>query len=389
MVDIKNVVILGSTGSIGRQAVEVILARPDEFRVIGLAANANVDELGRQAEVLRPKNICLVDEKAAGALRERVLAGRAKVLVGKTGLVELCALSEADVVINAIVGSAGLAATLAAVEGKKQLALANKESLVAAGDLVMQAAKKSGAKIIPVDSEHSAIWQCLVGEEPSAVSKLIITASGGPFRGRDLTALASVAPDEALAHPRWRMGPRITIDSATLMNKGFEVIEAHYLFDMAYEQIEVLIHPECIVHSVVQFVDGSQKAQLGPTDMRLPILYALSWPKRIGSVLPTLDLAKVGQLNFEPPVFRKTPCLRLAFEAGRRGLSCPAVLNAADEVAVAGFLGGMIRFNQIGDIVERVLEAHQPVSISSIADFERVDDWARAAAAREVRMTAV
>lgn len=311
---------------------------------------------------------------------EVVYNGPAELLVGNDGLAQLCALDGVDLVLNAIVGSAGLAATLATLENHKTLALANKESLVAAGPLVRAALKKSRGQILPVDSEHNALFQCLVGEAADEVSKLILTASGGPFWGKPEAELTQVTPAQALDHPRWSMGPRVTIDSATLMNKGFEVIEAHWLFDLAFERIEVIVHPQSIVHSLVEFIDGSVKAHLGPTDMRLPILYSFSWPKRLPSSLTPIDLGKIGRLDFFPADPAKARCLGLAYEAARLGRSYPTVLNGADEVAVDNFIRERIGFNEIGNIIDTVLEQHEAVDINSLSDFESVDAWAKSEA---------
>jgi len=321
----------------------------------------------------------LADEDAARGLMA-AYTGPAQVLGGKDGLAQICATDKADLVLNAIVGSAGLFATLAALENHKTLALANKESLVAAGPLVREALLKSSGRLLPVDSEHNALFQCLAGETMREVSKLVLTASGGPFWGRPESELKNVTPAQALDHPRWRMGPRVTVDSATLMNKGFEAIEAHWLFDIAFERIEVVIHPQSIVHSMVEFIDGSIKAHLGPTDMRLPILYSLSWPQRLNSGLPPLDLAQIGALEFHRADPAKLRCLGLAYEAARLGRSYPTVLNGADETAVDGFLHERIGFNEIGNIIDTVLERHEPIDIAGVADFASVDSWAKAEA---------
>ena len=368
--------ILGSTGSIGCQAVDVVLSHPDDFRVIGLAANNNVEVIAGQIRELKPELVCLFEEDAARALKEDHDHG-ARILFGNEGIDELCALDEADIILNAIVGSAGLWATLAAIKAGKRLALANKESLVAAGDLVNKELKKHGAEMIPVDSEHNALWQCLNGENRAEVSKLILTASGGPFWGQAYEQLATVTPEQALKHPSWNMGRRVTIDSATLMNKGFEVIEAHHLFGLGIDKIEVLVHPQSIVHSLVEFIDGSIMAHLGPTDMRLPILYSFSWPRRLNADIDKLDLALVKKLDFADVDIGKTPCLKLAYQAARSGLSYPTALNAADEVGVDAFLEKKIGFTEIGDIIDTVLQRHDPVSVDSIDDFEAVDNWAR------------
>lgn len=382
----KNIVILGSTGSIGKQAIDVVLRHREEFNAIGLAAHTDVDEIWRQASSVGARFVCLVDEAAAAEFNRRLEDGvgqrgpAPEVLSGREGLIALARVEEADTVLNAIVGGAGLEATIAALEKGKTVALANKESMVAAGDLVNRTAAAGGGSVIPVDSEHSAIWQCLVGERAQEVSKLILTASGGPFWGLDTESLGEITPEMALAHPRWTMGKRVTIDSATLMNKGLEVIEARHLFGVDYDRIDVLIHPQSIVHSMVEFVDGSIKAQLGPTDMRLPIQYALSGPGRIGAVMEPFDLAEVGRLDFAKLETGRSRCFDLALEAGRAGRSYPAVLNAADEVAVTAFLSGVIRFDGIGDIIDTVLSIHEPAEIGSVGEFEEVDSWARARA---------
>lgn len=383
----QKIVILGSTGSIGQQALDVVMKRPDDFSIVGLVAFSDADQLRSQAEETQPEFICLVDESAASRLRDDLdsTAGpKPVILAGEAGLLAAAAWDGADTVLNAIVGGAGLAGTLAALEAGKKLALANKESLVAGGQLVKKALEGGSGSLIPVDSEHSALWQCLVGEDRSEVARLLLTASGGPFWGRDASELTEVTVAEALAHPRWDMGRRISIDSATLLNKGLEVIEAHELYGVEYDLIDVVIHPQSIVHSLVEFVDGSLKAQLGPTDMRLPILYALSWPKRVGPILPAFDLTTVGDLVFESLEPGWAPCFDLAVAAGRAGRSYPAVLNAADEVAVAAFLSGLIRFQDIGNIIDCVLTDHKPSDIHSVGDFIEIDERARVAAQRSI-----
>lgn len=350
---------------------------------MGLAANSNHEELAKQIELVDPERVCLVEEEAAAKLRDRIET-RAEVLSGESGLVELARSPSATTVLNAIVGSAGLAVTIASLEAGKHLALANKESLVAAGELVMQKLIDHGGSIVPVDSEHSALWQCLVGEDRDSVSRLILTASGGPFWGRDHESLVNVTPQEALAHPRWEMGPRITIDSATMVNKGLEVIEAQRLFGVGYDQIDVLIHPQSIVHSMVEFTDGSIKAQLSSTDMKLPIQYGLAWPERLDSAIEPLRLAEVGRLDFDSLETGRAPCFDLAVQAGKAGRSYPAVLNAGDEIAVGAFLAGMIRFTEIGNIIDTVLTGHDPLDIQSVDDFSQVDAGAREAARAEV-----
>ncbi len=382
--NIKRVAILGSTGSIGRQAIDVISNHPDRFEITALAAARDVDSLTAQVLKQKPRRACLIDSQAALALKERC-GGGVEVGAGEEGLLSICSSSEVDLVLNAIVGSAGLAATIASLESGKDVALANKESLVAAGDLVRKKLDASTGSLRPVDSEHSALWQCLLGENAAEVARMILTASGGPFWGRDPATLAEVTPEQALAHPRWKMGPRITIDSATLMNKGFEVIEARHLFNLPLEKIDIVIHPQSIVHSLVEFIDGSMKAHLGPTDMRIPILYSLSSPDRLDAKVEKLDIARVGRLDFESVDLARAPCLRLALDAAHSGRSYPAALNAADEIAVGAFLDGMISFDRIGDIIERVLEDHDATLIQTITDFNEVDREARRAAALAVK----
>lgn len=373
--NIRNLVILGSTGSIGRQAIEVVKKHPGSFRVIGLSARGNVELLAQQAAELNPRFVCAAFADDADRLAEK-LAGP-DLMVGEKALLELAAMDEVDIVLNALVGAAGLPATLAAVGADKTVALANKESLVAGGDLVRKALSGSKAKLIPVDSEHSAIFQCLLGEDRTDVAKIILTASGGPFRGRSLSDLALVTPEEAINHPRWRMGKKVSVDSATLINKGLEVIEAHYLFDLPYDRIEIIIHPQSIVHSLVEFKDGSLKAHLGPTDMRIPIQYALTYPKRFDAPLPPISLAETGSLNFEPLDMENSPCLKLALDAARQGKSSPAAMNAANEEAVAAFLAGRINILKIGKIIEAVLDEHVSRDMISLDIFKDVDGWAR------------
>jgi 1-deoxy-D-xylulose-5-phosphate reductoisomerase len=357
----KNVVILGSTGSIGRQAIEVVRAHPDRWRVIGLGAGRDADTLEMQVAATGADHSGLGGEYA----------------------VYLATLPEVDCVLNAIVGAAGLRASAAALGAGKTLALANKESLVAGGAICLDAARRGGGEIIPVDSEHAAISQCLAGRDPSSVARITITASGGPFRTR--RSLDDVTPEEALAHPTWSMGPKISIDSATMMNKGLEVIEAHFLFGLDYDRIEVLIHPQSLVHGIVEFVDGSQLMQAAPTDMRIPIQAALSHPERLNSNGDPLDLRAVGTLNFEPADLDRWPCLQLAYEAGRRGASYPAVLNAANEEVVNAFLLGFISFTRIPKVIESVLEAHAGVETDDLDVLLDIDAWARSKARRIMR----
>jgi len=374
----KNIVILGSTGSIGKQTIEVIKAHSHHFRAAGLSGRSNFELLAEQAKELKPAAVAMSNPAAARQLAMALKDTPIRVLEGMAGLEELIALSEVHLVVNALVGSAGLLPTLRAIGAGKDLALANKESLVAGGEIVMPLLREKEATLIPIDSEHSALFQCLQGEEPSSVRRIILTGSGGPFRGKTKRDLKRVTVEEALAHPRWKMGRKVTIDSATLMNKGLEVIEAHHLFGLSYDQIEVVIHPQSIVHSLIEFHDGSLKAHLGFTDMRIPIQYALSYPSRFPSSLVGLDLVELGSLTFESPDQETFPCLSLAFEAGRKGGTYPAVLNAANEEAVAAFLSREIGFLQIPQIIEEVLSSH--ISFAGELDFallQEVENWAR------------
>lgn len=364
----KRLAVLGSTGSIGRQTLEVVSAFPDRFEVVALACGENVSLLKKQVAEFKPRLVCT--ELAAGA--EEILGATC------LPLEEIASHPDVDLVVIATSGKAGLGATLAAIRAGKKVALANKEVLVMAGGIVVAEAQKYDAEIVPIDSEHSAIWQCLNGEERRAVSKLILTASGGPFRQSTLAQLAAVTPKDALNHPTWRMGIKVTIDSATLMNKGMEVIEAHWLFDIPYSQIEVVVHPQSIIHSIVEFVDGSAKAQLSLPDMRLPIQYALTHPERWESPFREgIDFGSIVSFDFEPVDLDKFPCLKLAMEAGERGGTCPAVLSAADEVAVELFLAKKIGFPDIAAVVARTLDCHDVISYPSIEDIFAADTWAR------------
>lgn len=364
----KRLAVLGSTGSIGRQTLEVVSAFPDRFEVVALACGENVSLLKEQVAEFKPRLVCT--ELAAGA----------KEILGATclPLEEIASHPDVDLVVISTSGKAGLGATLAAIRAGKKVALANKEVLVMAGGIVVAEAQKYDAEIVPIDSEHSAIWQCLNGEERRAVSKLILTASGGPFRQSTLAQLAAVTPKDALNHPTWRMGTKVTIDSATLMNKGMEVIEAHWLFDIPYSQIEVVVHPQSIIHSIVEFVDGSAKAQLSLPDMRLPIQYALTHPERWESPFREgIDFGSIVSFDFEPVDLDRFPCLKLAMEAGERGGTYPAVLSAADEVAVELFLAKKIGFPDIAAVVARTLDCHEVISYPSIEDIFAADTWAR------------
>jgi 1-deoxy-D-xylulose-5-phosphate reductoisomerase len=367
----KRIVILGSTGSIGTQALEIV-AGSEQLEVVGLAAATSWEELLEQARRHRVPAVAL---SHAGAAERAGAAWDGRVLAGEAGVRELIAGSEADLVLNGMVGAAGLGPTVVALSEGIDLALANKESLVVGGELTTALAEATGARLLPVDSEHSALFQLIGGEAPGTVERLVLTASGGPFRGR--TDLDGVSVEDALAHPTWRMGGRITIDSATLMNKGFEAIEAHHLFGVPYERIEVVVHPQSIVHSLIDLNDGATLAHLGHPDMRVPISYALHHPERADVDVPRLDLARVGELTFEQPDPETFACLRLALEAGRAGGTAPCALNAADEVAVAAFLEGRIPFPAIAAAIERVLEEMPAQPVTHFEDLFAVDEEAR------------
>jgi 1-deoxy-D-xylulose-5-phosphate reductoisomerase len=372
---VRRVTILGSTGSIGTQALDVI-ERSDELEVVALAAGTSFEPLVQQAERYRVPRIALSDETAAARAREAWVGG--EVLAGAEGLVELIAGTDCDLVLNALVGSAGLGPTVAALGEGIDLALANKESLVVGGELVMALAEATGASVIPVDSEHSALYQ-LVGAEQrtGTIDRLVLTASGGPFRGRSLAELRDVTREQALAHPTWDMGGKITIDSATLMNKGLELIEAQHLFGVPLDRIDVVVHPQSIVHALVHLNDGASLAHLGYPDMRVPISYALHHPERADVPVPTLDLAEVGSLTFEPPDEETFACLRLARRAAAAGGTAPCVLNAANEVAVHAFLDGEIRFTGIAEVIEQALDAHEPRPVRHFSDLYDADAEAR------------
>jgi 1-deoxy-D-xylulose-5-phosphate reductoisomerase len=378
----RRLVILGSTGSIGTQALDVVRRNPDRFEVVGLAAAQSQELLVGQIREFLPPVVAVSDEAAADELRQ-ALAGlrRVEVIAGPDAAERLARDSDADMVLNAMVGAVGLGPTLATLQSGKILALANKESLIVGGELVMDLVKGEPDRLVAVDSEHAALAQCLWGERREDVERVIITASGGPFRGWSGEELAKASVKEALAHPTWKMGRKITIDSATLMNKGFEVIEAHYLFGLEYSQIDVVVHPESIVHGIAEFRDGSMIAQLASPDMRLPIQLALSFPDRLGTGIRSLDLAEVGALTFQPVDREAFPALDLAYRAGRKGATFPAAMNAANEVAVMAFLEGKVDLTGVPEITARVVDEHQPASVVSLVTLERADVWARRRAA--------
>lgn len=376
----KTVSLVGSTGSIGTQAADVIAANPERFRLHAIGARSSVDLLVEQAKQFHPEIVAIADERKASELQTR-LPGGIELRSGDGALAGIA--TESDVVVNGVVGFAGLPVTLAALSAGKRLALANKESLIAAGALVREAKKTPGAELLPVDSEHGALHQCLRAEtdrgrgDNSAIAKLILTASGGPFRGKTSEELETVTVEQALAHPTWKMGPKITVDSSTLFNKGLEVIEAHELFDVAYDQIDVVVHPESIVHSAVEFTDGSTIAQLSVPDMRLPIGYAMGHPERLATPYGSLNLAAAGSLHFEAPDRKTFRCLDLAYEAGRTGGTAPTWLNAANEVAVQAFLDSKVTWLQISFIIEEVLSSHDGMKPDSLAVVIEADAEAR------------
>lgn len=371
---IIKIAVLGSTGSIGQQTLEIVRSLPEKFQVIGLAAGNNLDLLEKQINEFKPRVVCYNDRKAKLKADGFLL----------TPIEEIAGHPEVDIVVVATSGKAGLSSTLTAIKANKKIALSNKEPLVMAGEIILSDMKNSQGWILPVDSEHSAIWQCMNGETLKP-ARIMLTASGGPFLRYSPSQLAEVTVQQALNHPSWHMGKKVTIDSATLMNKGLEIIEAHWLFDMPYDKIDILIHPQSIVHSMVEMVDGSWKAQLSQPDMRLPIQYALSYPDRLANpTLPRLDWSQIASLVFEQPNYEIFPCLMLAIEAGKRGGTYPAVLCAADEIAVELFLNNRIPFTGIARIIEQVLAKHQSVDRPELDDILAADDWARMEAARLV-----
>lgn len=375
----KRIALLGSTGSIGRQTLDVVRCFPEHFHVVALAARSNIELLTEQAREFQPALVaCFADTPEIERAAKAALPGA---ILGEQGLLAAATHADADIVVAATSGLVGLGPTLAAINAGKTIALANKETLVMAGHLVMREARRTGVSIVPVDSEHSAIWQCLRGERTAEVNRLLITASGGPFRRATVEQLRAVTVEQALAHPTWRMGPKVTIDSATLMNKGLEVLEAHWLFDIAYERIDVIVHPESIVHSMVEFVDGSLKMQASLPNMHLPILDALSYPVRLNTasmgLIRELCWTDVARLNFEALDVARFPCFRLALEAAKRGGTYPCVLVGADEEAVALFLAGKIGLLDIAELIEAVLARHQSIADPDIATILDACAWAR------------
>lgn len=372
----KKIAILGSTGSIGTQTLDVIARNSDLFKAEVIAANTNDALVAEQIEQFAPAYAIMADEAAGRRLKERY-TGPTKILSGRAALLEMAALPQVDVVVTSLVGFAGLEPTVAAIRAGKDIALANKETLVVAGEYIMKLAKQYGVAILPVDSEHSAIFQCLQGEGQNEIERIILTASGGPFRGRKTQQLAKVTVAECLKHPNWSMGSKITVDSATLANKGLEVIEAKWLYDVSYEQIEAVVHPQSIIHSMVEFKDGAVMAQLGMPDMRIPIQYALTYPKRLSGSYPRLDFAAMQALTFEKPDMDTFLALRYAYEAGKTGGTMPCVFNAANEVAVSAFLQEKLSFLGIYDMIKETMTAHRVLAEPDIAVLLEVDSWAR------------
>lgn len=378
----RHISILGSTGSIGVQALQVINELNSDFKVIGLSAKSNVDLIERQIYQFKPEIVALEDKNSAEVLKKRIKSIPVEILSGEDGIIKVATVPQTNIVLSAMVGIAGLVPTIEAIKSGKDVALANKEVLVTSGSIVTKTAKEMGVKILPVDGEHCAIFQCLDGcRNHNSIKRLILTASGGPFRDKTNKELSEVSLEKALNHPTWKMGKKITIDSATLMNKGLEVIEARWLFDIDASKIDVIIHPQSIVHSLVEFVDGSILAQLAITDMRLPIQFALTYPKRMPSALPKLDLAKIGQLTFQEVDMDKFPCLKYAYEAIKLGGTMPTVLSGADEVAVEAFLNGKIRFLDISGIIKKTMNVYKDSSFSdsepSLEAIISADRWAR------------
>ena len=373
----KTISILGSTGSIGVSTLEIVAAHPDRFQVMALSAGSNIDLLIEQIEKFSPKLVAVITEESARKLKSMLNGKKPEILFGVPGMIAVATVAESDLVVAAIVGAAGLVPTAAAIQAGKDLALANKETLVTAGHLIMEMVKRKRINLYPVDSEHSAVFQSMQGHRRADVKRIILTASGGPFFNYPIERLAQVTINEALNHPNWSMGRKITIDSATMMNKGLEVIEARWLFDISAEKISVHIHPQSIIHSMVEYIDGCVMAQLGVPDMKAPIAYALTYPERVETGVKPLDLTSLAGLSFFSPDYFRFPALRLAYQAMKAGESMPTVLNAANEVAVEAFLGGRIKFIDIPVIIEKTMDSHTAQRLSSIEEVLLVDRWGR------------
>ncbi|MBU4345990.1 MAG: 1-deoxy-D-xylulose-5-phosphate reductoisomerase [Candidatus Omnitrophica bacterium] len=379
----KNITILGSTGSIGQNTLQVIKQFPDRFSIVGLSANSNIDILYQQIKEFHPRFVCVRDQKAAVNLKPKI-SPKIKLFMGEDGLEELVGQKRTDEIVLAISGSGGLPPLLKAIESEKTIILANKEALVMAGSIIMNKSGKKKVKIIPIDSEQSAIWQCLDGQDKERLKNIYLTASGGPFREKNKKDLQNISIAQVLRHPKWKMGKKISVDSATLMNKGLEVLETMFLFDVELDKIKILIHPQAIIHSMVEFIDGVILAQLSVTDMRIPIQYALSYPERLPTALPGIDFFKLKELKFEKPDFKKFPCLALAYRAASEAGTMPAVLNAANEASVDEFLKGRLEFISIPEVIERVLNRHKNIKQPGLGDILEADNWAREEALRVV-----
>ncbi|MDE6357206.1 MAG: 1-deoxy-D-xylulose-5-phosphate reductoisomerase [Eubacteriales bacterium] len=370
----KNIVILGSTGSIGTQAIDVI-ENLNNINIIGLSTNTNIELFEKQVRKIKPKAVCVMSQEKALQFKENIKDLEIEVFFGEDGLLKLASLEKANILLNSLVGNAGLLPTITAIRAKKDIALANKETLVSAGEIVMKEAKENGVNIYPIDSEHSAIFQCLQGNKKNQIEKIILTASGGPFR--EHTSLENVTLEQALNHPNWSMGKKITIDSATLMNKGLEVIEAKWLFNMPIEKIDVVIHPQSIIHSMIEYEDSAIMAQLGTPDMKVPIQYALTYPERIKNNFEKLDFFKFESLTFKKPNYDLFPCLKFAFDAIKKGGTMPCVLNASNEIAVEKFLNGEIKFTDIPKLIEKTMAVHNIKEEYTLEDIMEADRWAR------------
>lgn len=381
----KNIVILGSTGSIGTNTLDVVSRFPERFKIVGLTARTSHVKLEEQIRRFRPKIVSLIDQKAAHALSKKLRRFGVEVLSGVEGAVEVARMTEGDLVVSGMVGAAGLLPTLSAIQGHKTVALANKETMVMAGEIIQKEALLRNVQILPIDSEHSAVFQVLSGQRREDLKRIILTASGGPLLGVSNKMKRKVSPKEALAHPNWKMGPKISIDSATLMNKGLEIIEARWLFDVPPEKIDVVIHPQSIIHSMVEFVDRSVVAQMGLPDMRVPISYALNYPERASLSLPSLSLEEVGRLTFQKPDLKAFPLLTCAYEALKGGGTLPSVLNAANEEAVNAFLSEKIGFLDINKVIHQTLDAHLPQAVRTLDDVILADQWARFEAQRWIQ----
>ena len=366
----KSISILGSTGSIGTQTLDIVENNPSEFKVVGLTTNKNIELLKKQIDEFKPEAVAVMDKEKADELKQNV---DVNVYSGMGGIIKIATLNESDIVVNSLVGSIGVLPTVEAIKNKKNIALANKETLVTAGSVVMEEVKKNNVNLMPIDSEHSAIFQCLNGENIEDVSKITITASGGPFREFSKHQLEKVTVEDALKHPTWNMGNKITIDSATLMNKGFEVIETFWLYGLDYDKINIVVHPQSIIHSLVEFKDNSVMAQLGNPNMKIPIQYALSYPKRFKLNSKKLNLTEIKNLSFEKPDFDKFPCLKYAFDAGKEGGTMPCVLNAANEIVVHAFLNKKIKFNEIATIIKKMIDSHNVIKNPDLNQILDVD----------------